>query len=456
MWYLCRQRTSSKRHCSTIKRPSANLLSDASLFLSDSDSSDLELVDIEVDDSENEHSEEQNPRLRTPRATTKTYSALTSGTRLYDPESSECPSASPSSLSTAHSAHSTRSAVSSVDIAHVAVSVSMLSLATDEASVIYGFLNFGDVVQMSKTCSRLHALSFKLLSKMTIRCKSLYGVGPEPLNMLIARCSHYLKHLDLSQVATAVTDLTVRTIATHCSHLNVVSLHGCMALTDGAMVHFLESCPFLRDLDLSGCHQLSGAIGGALSMCFKLQRLNLSWCNSMDVDIVPYLLLMNERGALRECSLHSTNRYVSLFMAFEECFAELEGGRTESGTSSVHKLKNTLRITGGLQSKYTDDDALRRQIEYLEERNISFVDPRTVEMRSISECDFKHKLDLLCSSTTVFSWRWYTQFSSNKVYLVMHTEFGIFGTKLLPLLDFTCSRVWYFSHDLILTLSPCY
>jgi len=398
-----------------------SLLSDASLFLSSETDSDSELADIDVSDSEN----------RTPRATTKVYHGLTSGRKgLYDR-----PSASPST-SLSSPSHSPLSAASDRPRVRL-VAASLRGISENSLSIVYRFLSFDDVVQMSKTCGALRGLSFKLLPRLTIRCKSLFGVGGAQLERLIGRCSFYLKHLDLSHVAAAVTD---RTVDVGGGGVTSASFHGCGQLTDSAVDTFLVRCPWIRELDLSGCHQLTAAIAKPLSMCSKLESVNLSWCSQIDSNIVPYLLFLNERHSLRKVKLHGTNRWISLFMAFEECFEVLERGR-----SKPHRLRHSLTVTGGLQSKYMNEEALADHVGFLQSRNVLFVDPIAVDLRSISEFDFKRKVDLLCKSSTLFSWRWYTVHSSDKVYLVMHTELGVFGTKLLPLLDFTSPRNQFIS-----------
>lgn len=448
MFKIRRQRTSTNlRHPLTeeqIHQRCHNLLSDESLFLSSSDSecsedSDLEfieeLVDKQVHDDSDASTVNSNG-LRTPKARIKKYSGL------HHPHSNESSSTSISSISS-----STNSKCSKPECDQMTKSrnddpvmtASMLGMSENETFVIFGFLDLQSILKMSKTCSRYYDLSLKLLSTLTIRCKSINGVNTAQINQLIGRCSQYLKSIDLTQVSTVVTDKTIHQIAAHCGHITSLSLHGCMSITNDAVIELLKHCPFLRDLNLSACHQLTSAIGPVLAQCLKLKKLNLSWCSNMDCDITPYLLLMNEKGSLRECILHCTNRHVSLFGAFQECFNSLE----KDTVHKLHKLNNPLTITGGLHAKYTNDEMLEQQMEYLKIRNISFVDPRTVDLRSLTECDFEYKHHLLCESKTFYSWRWYTQYNSNKIYLVIHTEYGIFGTKLIPLLDFDCPRVWY-------------
>lgn len=365
--------------------------------------------------------------LRTPRGALKTYHALT-----LDGDSNDSYTVSPMF------SPSNRESDDDEDDVTMA---SLLGLSENETFLIFGYLNFDEALQISKTCKRLHDLSFKLMPRLTPRCKSVRGVTDKDLSEMIGQCSDYLKHIDLTAVSAVVTNSVIDAIGKQCTQLTHVSFHGCEAITDDAIITFLKNCPFVRELDLSGCYKLTPSIAPQLAKCTRLRMLNLSWCSNMDCNLIPYLLLMNANGELRECWLHSTNRHVSLFGAFEGCFNRLEQNKENNPTSkTVHKLKDSLTIKGGLQSKYTNEVTLEEQIEYLKHRNIVFISSFAANIRSLSEWQFDYKMNLLKSSKKMHSWRLYTQTSSNKIYLVLQTEFGVFGTKLIPLLDFQVPR----------------
>eukprot|EP00484_Ammonia_sp_Unknown_P029843 CAMPEP_0197050590 /NCGR_PEP_ID=MMETSP1384-20130603/25442_1 /TAXON_ID=29189 /ORGANISM="Ammonia sp." /LENGTH=590 /DNA_ID=CAMNT_0042483017 /DNA_START=40 /DNA_END=1809 /DNA_ORIENTATION=+ len=319
-------------------------------------------------------------------------------------------------------------------------------------SVIYAYLTFNEILAMSKTCRMFWDQSFELVSRLTVRCKSVRGVDSKNINRLISRCSSYLKYLDLSNVAVFVTNSSMLNISEYCTKLTFVSLHGCSNICDEALVSFLDSCVVLKELDLSGCAQITASIGESLVKCTKLKSLNLAWCTEVDSNIVPYLVYLNQNHSLRNVNLHCCNKYITLYYAFKHVFDSIE---QRKGLKSF-RLKNELFIIGGLQKKTLNVENLEDHIKYLQGKGVVYTDPESLNLRSISEYDFKYKMDLLLKSQRISSemadfscnvkkrgYRLYTVSKTDKIYMVIESEYGVFGTKLIPGQDFESPRNEY-------------
>jgi hypothetical protein len=128
----------------------------------------------------------------------------------------------------------------------------------------------------------------------------------------ISRYGHAVKSLDLSQIATHVTDCTIRHIVrscpqlvslnlSHCrlitneslyylsratqiaSQLEVLSLQNCRQITDIGLNHLTAQCHGLQTLHLGACPRLTsdGIIGLVTASGNTIRRLRLSDCSHM-------------------------------------------------------------------------------------------------------------------------------------------------------------------------------
>merc|ERR1712228_190257 len=278
--------------------------------------------------------------------------------------------------------------------------------------------------------------SFKLISHLRIRCKSIFGLNQQSLHRLISRTSSiYLKHLDLSDIASIVNDNTIKQMTAYCNQLTFVSLARCHLITDCALIPFLKKNRWLKSLNICGCHRISSKIGDALSLCLNLNCLNFAWCTEMDANIIPFLLYLAQNGCLREINLHCIHKFVSLYSAFNHCFKRMDE-RIISG--KLFELKNKLIVIGGLQKKTLNEEDFDKNIECLKRRGIEYMDPNSFNLRSIAEHHFEHKINLLLNSKLCQNgYRLYDiPQQTNKVYMILSTENGVFGIKLNPNKDF--------------------
>lgn len=306
-------------------------------------------------------------------------------------------------------------------------------ISENALSVIFQFLSLAEIIQMSKSNKFFAVAAWKLMSSLHVVCKSIFAFirSKQRLISLLSRCSLYLKHLDLSGVACLVSDDTLKQLTACCTQLTSVCLHGCAEITDAALIALLAANHNVRNLTVSGCKNLTCAIGEALSRCLKLFRLNLAWCPQIDANIVPFLLFLNANGSLIEVNLHCCHKFVSLFHSFAHCLNSLDKRRPNG---SGYKLKSRLFMIGGLQKSTTNEQDFEKHVEFLRGRNIEYCD---FEFRSLFDYDFERKLGLLLASKRIISskYRIFTVCRTSKVYLVLPTENGIFGIKLSPSLD---------------------
>ena len=267
---------------------------------------------------------------------------------------------------------------------------SIFGISENSLSVIFLYLSLNEIIQMSKSCNFFLRTSFKLLSRLAVVCKSVFGLKQQRLHQLINRCSSHLKHLDLSGIAMIVNDDTIKQISARCTQLTVVCMHGCDQITDPALSLLLRRNEFIKQLDVSGCHQLTSQIGETLSLCLNLWRLNIAWCTEMDANIVPFLLYIASHGSLSEVNLHCVHKFVSLFHSFAYCLNTLDKRK-----GAEYTLKCPLRIIGGLQKKTTNELDFGEHVEYLRRRGIKYGQSK---YGSLSEYDFESKLKALLTS----------------------------------------------------------
>eukprot|EP01084_Bolivina_argentea_P188531 324533_1 len=173
----------------------------------------------------------------------------------------------------------------------------------------------------------------------------------------------------------------------------------------------------------------------------------MAWCTEIDCNIIPYLIYLNENHSLRRVNLHCINKFITLYPAFKHVLNAMETKCAGEDKEIEFRLKHKLFITGGLQQKTMNEVNLIKHVSYLEGKGIEYTNPETIDLRSISEFDFECKLQLLVESEDVLlqmsGYRLYTAHNTDKIYIVIVTENGVFGTKLLPSKDFNGPREEY-------------
>ncbi|CEP19253.1 hypothetical protein [Parasitella parasitica] len=139
----------------------------------------------------------------------------------------------------------------------------------------------------------------------------------------ISRYGHAVKSLDLSQIATHVTDCTIRHIVrscpkltslnlSHCrlvtndalyylsraphiaSQLQVLSLQNCRQITDAGLSHLEGHCHALQTLHLGACPRITsnGIIGLVTASAPTIRRLRLSDCSHMTGSTLHAIALL--------------------------------------------------------------------------------------------------------------------------------------------------------------------
>ena len=91
-----------------------------------------------------------------------------------------------------------------------------------------------------------------------------------------------LRHIDLNEWAQMVDDAAVAVLASNCSQLSYLNLHGCRNITDAAVVSVASNCKQLTTLNLLGCGKITdAAVVAVASKCTLLSSLDLESCSSI-------------------------------------------------------------------------------------------------------------------------------------------------------------------------------
>ncbi|KAI8642585.1 hypothetical protein BD408DRAFT_475736 [Parasitella parasitica] len=126
----------------------------------------------------------------------------------------------------------------------------------------------------------------------------------------ISRYGHAVKSLDLSHIATHVTDCTIRHIALSCPQLTSLNLSHCRLLTNEAL-SYLSRAPHIANqlqvLSLQNCRQITDVgLSHLTAQCHALQTLHLGACPGISSDGIISLVTASastiRRLRLSDCS----------------------------------------------------------------------------------------------------------------------------------------------------------
>ncbi|KAF8393213.1 hypothetical protein HHK36_021454 [Tetracentron sinense] len=118
----------------------------------------------------------------------------------------------------------------------------------------------------------------------------LHGITDAGLLPLLERCEAGLVKVNLSDCVNLTDAVVLAMSRLHGKTLQRLNLDGCRKITDVSLVAIANSCPLLRDLDVSKC-AISDfgitAVSGANQL--QLQILSLSGCSKVSDKSMPFL-----------------------------------------------------------------------------------------------------------------------------------------------------------------------
>ena len=130
----------------------------------------------------------------------------------------------------------------------------------------------------------------------TIRAKGL-ALGDGFLEAVMARREHasQLIELDLTSNVSAYTDVGVSGLAKLATNLRTLKLNQCSQLTDEGVRGFLAHGSPIRHLHWNGLKELSAELLASIAQHLhdSLETLDLSWCQSVDDDVLESLAAAN-------------------------------------------------------------------------------------------------------------------------------------------------------------------
>ncbi|XP_058126593.1 F-box/LRR-repeat protein 15-like [Anopheles ziemanni] len=207
----------------------------------------------------------------------------------------------------------------------------LLDLDEDSLMEIFSYFSFDELLMLSAVCGRFLQLCQRHLRKIRHfeldyraiagcenyeqRLQNIFrSLGPsmvafrlsagyimdEKLKQTIvdnlARYCTSLRHLTINY--TVLTELHLRPLAVLLRTLVTLDLGRC-DLTDASLAEFLQSQPTLqlRTLAIAGNPNLSGAFFANWTNCPMLEQLDLSYCFSLNVDMMEEFLKHAKRLA---------------------------------------------------------------------------------------------------------------------------------------------------------------
>ncbi|ETN98850.1 hypothetical protein RFI_38637, partial [Reticulomyxa filosa] len=126
----------------------------------------------------------------------------------------------------------------------------LAQVSFDPQSIIFGYLNWLDVMPLSRTCKYWCEHAFQLIDSLKPVVYHYAGIDSSQLIRLLQKCSSRLKYLDLTFVSSAiniclqlnvvVNDVTLQVISEACPCLRSLNLFNCFAITDQGLLCLLQ------------------------------------------------------------------------------------------------------------------------------------------------------------------------------------------------------------------------
>ncbi|KAI7900235.1 uncharacterized protein BX663DRAFT_517994 [Cokeromyces recurvatus] len=122
------------------------------------------------------------------------------------------------------------------------------------------------------------------------------------------RVGHLVRSLDLSHIASYITDCTIQHIADYCPYLVDLNLSNCCFITNNSLYHISQSpiAGHLKRLILEGCQQINDiGLDHLQRNCHKIETLSIGRCSGITNKGLVSLVMASEstirRLYLNEC-----------------------------------------------------------------------------------------------------------------------------------------------------------
>lgn len=130
---------------------------------------------------------------------------------------------------------------------------------------------------VGRLCPQLHYVDLSGLS----------GITDAGLLPLLESSEAGLVKVNLSDCVNLTDEVVLALSRLHGETLETLNLEGCKKVTDESLVAIAESCPFLKDLDVSKCSITDLGVSSLSRGQLNLQVLSLSWCSRVSNRSMP-------------------------------------------------------------------------------------------------------------------------------------------------------------------------
>ncbi|KAI1816799.1 RNI-like protein [Poronia punctata] len=158
---------------------------------------------------------------------------------------------------------------------------------------IFSYLKPKELVRISRVCRAFYNLSFDGQLWQCINASEFYNqISADSLANLIKRAGPFARDLNIRGCLQIEHFKRARVLAEHCHNLTHANLEGCRNFKRPILHDFLRNNSKLASLNLASMVAVTNSTCKIISQhCPDLERLNVSWCESMDAKGIKMIVL---------------------------------------------------------------------------------------------------------------------------------------------------------------------